>query len=165
MALVTYVVVAFVIGGAPSEAPAQGEMAALEMPIVLVAIAAGGSSVLLPRWLLSEAPLRQVMAQPVVLDRFARSPNGAVDPERLRALQQLEPSAAKLLLVAKRWTLSVILGTALADAVALCGLVLAILSRDASRIFPFVAAAAFLMLSHFPRLAPVIERAKQLQRS
>ncbi len=163
MSLVTYVVVAFVLSSAPGDLPPPAT-SSISAPLTLAAIVAGGTSVLLPRWLLSDANIKLAMDKPILFERFARRPDGSTDPERLRALQLLDPASAKPLLAAQRWTLSVILGAALADAVAICGLILTIISRDPSRIFPFVAAAALLTVSHFPRLAPVIERAKQLQR-
>lgn len=161
MSLLVYVFIAFNVLGS-MEGGAPEDIATIKLALTAAAIAVGGASVLLPRVLLSESRVRAIMSAAPDLQRLATHPNGVVDQARLHALQAEDPSTLKLLTLAQRWMPTLILGMALAEAVAVFGLVLTILSHDAMQIVPFAAAAAVLMASHFPRLPALIERAKEV---
>jgi hypothetical protein len=160
--LAIYVVLAFAIGRPSGEADAA-TLGGIKLVMTLAALAIGGASVLVPRWMLADQTLAALAKATPDLQRLARGRNGVLDPEQLRALQALDPSQVVLIAIAQRWTTTVILGVALGEAVAICGLMLALLSHDPMQIVPFAAAAVVLMMSHFPQLDRVLDRVKTLR--
>lgn len=158
--LAIYVVVAFVV----MDGDAQIESVAEPLPMALgfAAFCSGTASILVPRLLRSDAMLRRVLDAAPNLERLATGADGRTDPDRLRALQSLDDSSLRLLAISQRWMPTQILGCALAESVAICGLVLALITHQPKQIVPFAIAAAGLMANHFPRLPALIAHAREL---
>lgn len=158
--LAIYVVVAFLVMDGAATPGSAGEN--LRIPLTLAAISTGGASILLPRFLRSDAMLRRVLDAQPNLARLATNTDGRTDPDRLRALQTFDDASLRLMAIAQRWMPMQILGCALAESVAIFGLVLALITQQPTQIVPFAIAAAILMGSHFPRLPALIAHASEL---
>jgi len=156
-----YAAVAFLLersGPGPTELPSG-----LQMALSVVATLTGAASLLVPRVLLSDDRLRQVMkrdADPVALARHPKL--GTVNEDRLRKIQALDGSERKLLQLPGLYFTCFILRLVLNESIVIYGLVMAFLSHSFAPILPFAAAAVLLNLTCFPRIEPLLERAGRL---
>ena len=139
-----YVVVAYAVtggGGAESEEPARAIVFACYGQSLLLGVGSLGYR----RWALSDARLRQAMAGE---EQPGRAGEDVLESGLVRVLAQLQ--------------MVDIVGLALHEAIAIFGLVLAILTGQAQAVLPFAAFATLLNLAVLPRPDAVVERAERL---
>jgi hypothetical protein len=141
-----YVAVAFIVtGGAePTDETPQ------EVVVILgiVALTAAIASELLPRRLLSDDALRTHM----------RAKGEGTNDANAKLSEREQRIASVSALYMAPW----LVGVALAETVAIVGLVLALVTMDTNLMFPFVGVAAVLMLFKRPDIEAFVERAKAL---
>jgi hypothetical protein len=134
--LVAYLVVAYVVVAAATGETTQGS-SALAGEISAMALGAALASIIVPHQMLSDARLREVMK---------------------------DGGEQRLLALPGRYFAPWIVGMALAEAVAVFGLVLTLLTHDVRAMLPFVGAAALLMVLKRPNLRAFVARAERLAR-
>jgi hypothetical protein len=144
-----YVVVAYM-----ASPEAAGEVPeAMILGVTAAALAAGAASLFVPSRLLPEATLREHMqAESLDLTRHALNPQtGKVDPAQLARLQKLSEEEQRLVTATTFYLTPWIVGAALAEAVAIFGLVLAFVTGEPGAALPFAGAAAALLAIKRPR--------------
>lgn len=155
-----YAVVGVVLGqtGSPSEVDPM-----LRVLLATGAGAAGVASILLPRHLMREERLRALLRGPIDLTAFTRRPkSNEVDPQKAADVAQLGEEERRMLALLQPALVALIVGLVASEAVALCGLVLAVLTRVPMDMAPFLVATVGLNLYHRPQLEPLWERARRV---
>jgi hypothetical protein len=156
-AIPIYVVVArFVAPGTSWEAlPAPALMATFATLAIGLAIA----SVLLPRVYPSDGLLARLVDQEQTPETIAAAlAPAAVNVELLRELDAIE---RRLVIVVPVFRVQATLRGALAEGIAVLGFALAILSGGFLYVTPFAGLALVLMLLAYPRVEPLVERARR----
>lgn len=160
VSIAIYVAVAWLV---VAEGPLAGEAPpAVALVLGAVALTTVVLSFLVPRLLLSDERLRALVADASPdVERLAVDPRTQqVDPERQRRLAQLSPGERRLLPVAAAAQAPLVVRLALNEAVAIFGFVLALLTGDVAALLPFAAVALVLNVLAWPRLDPLLERAR-----
>jgi len=123
---------------------------------VVVAVAA----IVLPRFFPSGEVLRALMATDPSDDTLARDPrSGTVDAGVVAALKQLDARERLLLVLRPVFTTQAIVRSALAEAIAVFGFVLVVMSGSFNWMLPFAAISLVVQLMLLPRFEPFAERA------
>ena len=139
----------------------------IEATVLYVMIAAacstGAASWIVPGLMLSNERIRKHMRGDVDLEEMATNPQTRkLDEDRLARLRELSDLDKRLAGLPAMYFAPFIVGIALAESVAIFGLVLTFLSKDMTYIVPFAIAAIALMLLRYPRLEPLFDRASKL---
>jgi hypothetical protein len=155
-AILLYVVIACLRFGAPSTT-AGAFSHPMALPLVAVAVAAVIAGRVLPTVIFPPQRRRDLLARDPDVRSLARNPRtGALDEERLARLEALPPHEQRLIAAAGASFTPFIIQLALQESVALCGLVLALLSESAAPIIPFAAVALVLNFMVSPKLDSVL---------
>lgn len=156
-AIPVYVAVAYFVepGASWEPLPAPALMATLATLAIGFAIA----SLLLPR----AYPTDDLLARLVEQEQTPEVVAAALAPAAVNVelLRELDPVERRLVMVAPVFRAQAILRGALVEGIAVLGFVLAVLSRSFFYATPFAALAFLLMLPVFPRIEPLVERARQ----
>ncbi len=148
----------------------QGQPAvAIAEPVwVVMSLCAAGAAVaslLVPRWSPSNERILRVMRKDIDLRELATNPQSRIlDESRLEGLRSLSEHEQRLVGLTRMYFTPFILGMALSEAVAIFGLVLAILGRSPENMLPFAAAAILLMVTKYPNFNSLFERAERVHR-
>lgn len=139
----------------------------VDAPVLYVMIAAaciaGAASWMAPGFLLSNERIRKHMRGDVDLEALATSPQTHVlDEDRLARLGELSEIDQRLVSLPRLYFVPFVIGIALAESVAIFGMVLTILTANGTYVVPFAIASVALMLLRFPRLEPLFDRARRL---
>ena len=158
--VVMYVVVALVLAQA-------GEVTAVSPAVrILLSVGAGAAgvvSVLVPRHLLREERLREHLRGPIDLTSLTYRPKSReVDPQRAADVAQLTDEERRMMALLQLALVAQIVGLAASEGVALCGLVLAVLTGVPLDMAPFVVATVGLNLYHRPQVERLWERARRV---
>ena len=120
-------------------------------------------SVLIPRYLLSDDRLRNLKHHEPDLSTFSRRAGTQLqDPARVEALTQLSREERNLLAIHPLAMTVMLIGLGSGEGVALCGLVLSILSHQPTDMLPFVLVALSLIVYHRPDLETLYDRMSRL---
>jgi uncharacterized membrane protein len=104
--------------------------------LVILSLLAAVLAPYMPRLLLPDSRLRQIIDQP--LETSARDPRtGIVDEDRLTRIRALSPDEQRLLAVVLALFVGFVVRLAFNESIALFGLVLAFLSRSFVAVLPF----------------------------
>jgi hypothetical protein len=136
---------------------------ALVAPAMMLAAAVlGVLSLVVPRLQLGDKQLEARLREPIDAYRWAKT-------MRLRgplmdAFKALPPEEQRLLALTIPFQRPYLIGLALANGVALVGLAYGFMSKTLVDAAPFLLAALALTAWHYPRLSPLIDRGRKLDR-
>jgi hypothetical protein len=158
-ALGVYAVVAFAV---PQVTPvgAQSLNTALIGVFALFACLAGVGSVYLKRWLLSQQRLT-VLLSPDAAERFAQGSEESISHISQEQLASLSEDERPLYAVAATYMVAFLASCACSEAVAIVGLLAAILYRVPALYFAFAAPALLLLAYHRPDVRGAVEAVKR----
>ena len=163
-AVFLYGVVAFIITGGASVPITGPEAGLMRLVLGAAAVVTGLMSVVIPRFIPSEDTIRRVMASEPDAAMLARDPrSGRPDPGRAAVIAGLGRPDLQLLAAVPLASVQLVVRTALAEAPAVMGFVLAMMTREPLGYLPFGAFALVLVVLAYPRLDAFLERAATLR--
>jgi hypothetical protein len=130
--------------------------------MMLGAAVLGFLSVLVPRWQLSDKRLQTRLREEVDAYRWAKTMH--LRGPLMDAFKALPPEEQRLLGLTIPFQRPYLIGLALANAVALIGLVYGFMIKTLLDASPFLLGALALTAWHYPRLGPLIDRGRKLDR-
>lgn len=152
-----YVGLAYILN-APGQPPQPVENR-LKLALYLIAGAIAVLSFLLRSRMLSEGHIYDKLKEEVDPQGLATNrETGQIDQERLQTIKSLTPLEMKVIGLSGIYFTTLVLSLAMHEAVALFGMLLAILEQRAEPVIPFAAAALALNLLVFPRFHQFVDR-------
>jgi hypothetical protein len=131
----------------------------LKMALYLIAGAIAALSLLLRSRMLSEGHIYDKLKEEVDPQGLATNrETGQIDQERLQTIKKLTPLEMKVIGLSGMYFTALLLSLTMNEAVALFGMLLAILEQRAEPVIPFAAAALALNLLIFPRFNQFVDR-------
>lgn len=131
----------------------------LKMALYLIAGAIAALSLLLRSRMLSEGHIYDKLKEEVDPQGLATNrETGQIDQERLQTIKKLTPLEMKVIGLSGNYFTALILSLAMNEAIAMFGMLLAILEGRLEPIIPFAAAALALNLLVFPRFNQFVDR-------
>lgn len=157
-----YIVVGFFITGDREPTELDGTLVVI---MAVCALGAGGASFILPQMMFSPERIRKHMRETEPdLEALAKDPQTQqVDEDKLESLKTLSEVEQRLVGLPALYFAPFILGLALAESVAIFGLMLTFMGGDMTYMLPFCGAAIVLMIMRYPRLDPIFDRAERLR--
>jgi hypothetical protein len=154
-----YVCVVFVLNQtAPSATPPP-----LTVPMVVISLLSAVLAPYMPRLLLPDSRLRDLLNRPPDPEAMARNPwTGKVNEERLAKIKSMSPDEQRMLALVPNFYVGFIVRLAFNESIALYGLVLAILSRSLVALLPFAIVSLLLNLIVPLPLDSALKRAASL---
>ncbi len=157
LTILLYVVLAYVLN--LTGQPAQPFENSLRTALYLIAGAIGVLSLLLRSRLLSEGHIYDKLKEEVDPQALATNrETGEIDQERLKIIKSLTPLEMKVVGLSGMYFTAMIISLAMNEAVAIFGLLLAILERRPEPVIPFAVAGLALNLIIFPRFSQFVDK-------
>lgn len=139
--------------------PPQPVDNSLKIALYLIAGAIAVLSLLLRSRMLSEGHIYDKLKEEVDPQGLATDrETGQIDQERLQTIKKLTPLEMKVIGLSGMYFTALIMSLAMNEAVALFGMLLAILEQRVEPVIPFAAAALALNLLIFPRFNQFVDR-------
>lgn len=138
--------------------PAQPVGSNLKLALYLIAGAVAALSLLIRSRSLSPGHVYDKLKEEVDPQALATDrETGQIDQERLKVVKSLTPLEVKVVGLAGIYFTALLLSLAMNEAVAMLGMMLAILEQRAEAVIPFAAAALALNLLVFPRFHQFVD--------
>ena len=158
LTILFYVALAYVLNSKGQ--PAQPFETGLRTALYLIAAAIGVLSLLLRSRSLSEGHIYDKLKEEADPQALATNrETGEIDQERLKSIKSLTPLEMKAVGLSGMYFTTMLISLAMNEAVALFGLLLAVLERRPEPVIPFAAAGLALNLIIFPRFSQFVDKA------
>ena len=157
LTILLYVALAYVLNSKGQ--PAQPFENSLRTALYLIAASIGVLSLLLRSRSLSEGHVYDKLKEEVDPQALATNrETGEIDQERLKIIKSLTPLEVKVAGLSGMYFTAMLISLAMNEAVALFGLLLAILERRPEPVIPFAVAGLALNLIIFPRFSQFVDK-------
>ena len=157
LTILLYVALAYVLNS--ERQPEQPFENSLRTALYLIALSIGVLSLLFRSRSLSEGHVYDKLKEEVDPQALATNrETGVIDQERLKIIKSLTPLETKVAGLSGMYFTAMLISLAMNEAVALFGLLLAILERRPEPVIPFAVAGLALNLIIFPRFSQFVDK-------